>query len=101
MNEYRVAKGIKSKGRSKKGRRATKDCGDDEENYDGNSKEDYMKCICGAYTHKNEIAQPIDDIVRENHPSIFSDVKDILDSKDGLVRKISNSCVFLHIHTDC
>jgi len=56
MNEYRVAKGIKSKGRSKKGRRATKDCGDDEENYDGNSKEDYMKCICGAYTHKNEIA---------------------------------------------
>lgn len=43
--------------------------------YDGNSLGDYVKCVCGAYTHWKQIKVNVDQIVCENHPTIHIDMK--------------------------
>ncbi|BAD88277.1 splicing factor family protein-like [Oryza sativa Japonica Group] len=50
--------------------------------YDFRSLKDYVRCVCGAYAHWNKIKLNVDDIVRQNHPTICSDIWHLLGSSD-------------------
>ncbi|KAL6853326.1 hypothetical protein ACP4OV_019355 [Aristida adscensionis] len=67
MNDYRERQ---------KGKRVGSQKG---EKYKGDSVEDFVKLICGAYTHWREIGLAIDDIIRACYPRIFIDMKLLVD----------------------
>lgn len=98
MNDYR-------KSQRRKGRKGRKD--EYLDAYDGDSLEDYVKCICGAYTHwrqikvmvfylvyayifnvklypniKKKMQLDVDGIIRKNHPMVCSDVRIILEASN-------------------
>uniref|UniRef100_A0A0A9DTD4 Uncharacterized protein n=1 Tax=Arundo donax TaxID=35708 RepID=A0A0A9DTD4_ARUDO len=51
--------------------------------YNGASLEHYVRCVCGAYTHWRQIKLNVDDIVRGNHPTIFIDMKRLIETSEG------------------
>ncbi|TKW09182.1 hypothetical protein SEVIR_6G076500v4 [Setaria viridis] len=74
MNNYQEAQRQNSR-KDKKGK-ATKN---KNEAYDGDSLNDYVRVICGACTHWRQLQVDVDSIIRVNHPTLFSDVKNILE----------------------
>ncbi|RLN29033.1 far upstream element-binding protein 1 [Panicum miliaceum] len=48
----------------------------------GDSTEDYVRLICGACTHWRQLKMNVDGFIRGNHPTVISDLKNILETSD-------------------
>lgn len=65
--------------------------------YDFKCPIDFLRCVCGAYTHKHELKFNIDKLIREVHPALSIVMKRLVETFDSSVRNILFACYMTNL----